>query len=113
MAVRNMGMAVKRRGGLAFSGIAQQHIQPLLDHMPVSVGHKKIHPVNFLGQYFLHKRRAAIPVTVAGQLDDGNIRIFLRHSTGIVVIIAQMDNPVGLYCLNAPAHIAQTAMGIR
>jgi len=56
--------------------------------------------------------RISVPVTVSRDLIDGDVRIFLRHSHSVIVMIAKMDHCVRLNDIQASAHKAKGRMRV-
>ena len=73
MAVCNVGMSIKCGSSLAFSGIMQKHIQPLLDHVPVAMGHVYIAAAQPGHQNKGQILPAGIGITVSGHLIKGYV----------------------------------------
>ena len=79
----------------------------------MAVGQVEIHPEDPINENLRLIRRAAIPVAVSRHLIKGNAWVFLPDYFPVIKIVPQMDHPVRVDGLHAPAHKAQAGMGVR
>ena len=99
MAIRHMGVAVKGCLRTAFAGIRQKQADGALDLMVMSVGHIKLHTAHHIIENPRCKGRTAVFIAVARHLMEHKVRILLRQSLGIIVVISQMDHRIRLHAI--------------
>ena len=81
--------------------------------MLVAMGHIQIHSADPVDENLRLIGVAAIAVTVAGNHVKPDTGIFFFHSLGIVKVIAQVNDGIGFYTFDTPAHKAEAGVGIR
>jgi hypothetical protein len=77
------------------------------------VGQVQVHIEEPVNGNILGVGRSPVPVTVAGDLTEGDLGILLMDQASVIIVIAQMDDGIGLHGIDAPVHKGSSAVGIR
>jgi hypothetical protein len=81
--------------------------------MAVAVGQIQVHVKEPVDGNILGIGRSTVPVTVAGDLAEGDLGILHMDESSVVVIVAQVDDGIRLDRIDAPVHKGSSAVGIR
>jgi hypothetical protein len=79
----------------------------------MSMGHIKANTAYVIAKDLLPDLITAVLVAITGYLVKYSIGKFLSHGLTIVIIVAQMDDGIGLDRIDAPVHKGSSAVGIR
>jgi hypothetical protein len=74
--------------------------------------HVEIDTENRIAEYIMLPVWHPVRIAVAGNLMEANMGIFLRHSSSVVEIVAQMNHRIRLHTVDAPPHKTKARMGV-